>query len=195
MMLCLPTVGAAQDRLGEWVAQQLGYEPFYTQSIGWDMPAPTVRAADPFTAETGTSFVPTPETTAWVVGIMENEGDTQLTGMALVWSDGPLTRSVQLSPPQSRTGLVAFQTPTQSATSEEMKAALAAQLDGMAAGPILIESADGTLFAVGDSRLPDGCFSFSALYKSNDDLVALVVLFQSQSRVDADTPACIPLTS
>ncbi|WP_375255023.1 hypothetical protein [Yoonia sp.] len=186
----------AQDRFGDWVSQQLGFEPVYAQSIGWDMPEPSVRVTDPmFPVNGGASVIDTPETTAWLVGMSANPEDDDLAGMALVWSDGPFARVVQLVPAISQSGIVAFQTPRQIGVMDDFAAILADQMAPYAPGPVLARLSDSSDFAVGDSGRPGQCFQFSALYKSNDDLVALVVLFQSHLRDDADAPACGPLTS
>mgnify|MGYP001829054749 FL=1 len=195
-VVCLPTMPMAEDRFGDWVSAQLGYEPVYNQSIGWDMAEFSVGVTDPMNpSDQAMDFIATPQTTAWVVGMSANEEDPFLAGMALVWSDGPFDRVVEFDPPISQSGIIAYQTPAQINLSGDLTSSLAMQLEPNTPGPILARLSDGSDFAVGDSGQPDQCFRYSALYKSNDDLVALVVLFQSHLRDDADATACAPLTS
>lgn len=196
LTLCLPTFSHAEDRFGDWVASQLGFAPFYAQSIGWDMPETSVTISDPLSeTDTEVSFLETPPTTAWVVGIFNEASDARLSGFALVWSDGPFDRVAPSGIVQTQSGYVAFQTPKQTWVSIALPEKIAAQMIDLSPGPILTQQPDGTVFPVGDSGVSGSCFEASALYKDNDELIALVVLFKSNARVDADASACIALTS
>ena len=196
ILLCFPTTGATQDRFGAWVSRNLGYAPVYTQSIGWDMPQTTVTIADPLLqTEAETSFIETPDSTAWVVGILSDASDARLSGLALVWSDGPYDRVVSLDFQQTQSGYVAFQTPRQTWVGDGLAQKIATQMNTLSPGPVLVAQPDGSLFPVGDAGRTHGCFQASVLYNDIDALIALVVLFQSQSRIDADAPTCIPLIS
>lgn len=200
-LLCLPSIGNAQERFGDWVAAQFGSQPFYAQSIGWDMSEPSVIVTDPASANDAKGrLIDTPETTAWLVGMLDHQGDDRLSGMALVWSDGLIDRVVALPSIVSKSGIVGFQTGRdfalmQNAPADDVAALVSAQLDMVAPGPVLVRLPAGIEFPVGDSALPDRCFEVSALYKDDDALVALVVLFKSYSRDDGGTAACSPLTS
>lgn len=185
----------AEQRFGDWVTDQLGFEPLFSQSIGWDMPAATVMVTDPLAGvSTDATPIATPQTTAWLVGMFENEEDSVLAGMALVWSDWPYDRVERLAPPISQSGSVAFQT-NQDLRPDLLAETVGAQLVRYTPGPFLAQIPDGTVFPVGESGRPNQCFQFHALYNNNDDLMALVVLFQSHLRDDADATKCAPLTS
>lgn len=189
------SVANAEQRFGDWVTDQLGFEPFYSQSIGWEMPTTSVLVTDPLAGvSVNTSSIATPETTAWLVGMFANEEDSYLAGMALVWSDWPFDKVERLASPISQSGSVAFQT-NQNLRPDLLAEAVKTQLNRQSPGPFLAQIPDGSVFPVGESGRPNQCFQFHALYNNNDDLMALVVLFQSHLRDDADTPKCAPLTS
>lgn len=196
LAICLPTLSHASDRFGDWVASELGFQPFYAQSIGWDMPEPSVTIADPLLpAEAAGAFIETPKTTAWVVGILEAPSAARLTGLALVWSDGPFDSAVSLDALQTQSGFVAFQTPRQTWVSTALPQDIASKMNELSPGPILAEQPDGTTFPVGDSGVLGGCLDITALYTNTKDLIALVVLFQSDARRDAADVTCASLTS
>lgn len=194
--LCLPTLGQASDRFGDWVAGELGFQPFYAQSIGWDMPEPSVTIVDPLLqVETEGGFVETPASTAWVVGISGEASDARLTGLALVWSDGPFDSIVTLGTLQTQSGFVAFQTPRQTWVGDALLQDIAVKMTDLSPGPILAQQPDGTIFPVGDTGVARGCLEITALYRNTKDLVALVVLPNADARVNAADATCASLTS
>ena len=194
--LCLPNLGQASDRFGDWVASELGFQPFYAQSIGWDMPEPSVTIKDPLVqAEIEGAFVETPTSTAWVVGILGQGSDARLTGLALVWSDDPFDSIVTLGALQTQSGLVAFQTPQQTWVGNALPQDIAAKMIDRSPGPILAQQPDGTVFPVGDAGVARGCLEITALYRNTKDLVALVVLSRPDARAGAADVTCASLTS
>lgn len=196
LALCLPTFGKAADRFGDWVTRELGYEPFYAQSIGWEMPEFSVTVADPLTqAVPEGDFLQTPPSTAWVVGIMKDAADARLLGLALVWADGPFDSAVDLGKLQTQSGFVAFQTPRQTSVSIGLPQDIAEKMSDQTPGPILAQQPDGTFFPVGDSGFARGCLQITALYADTKELIALIVLADANARVDTDEVACAMLTS
>jgi len=196
ILICLPAFASAEERFGAWVTRELNNQPFFTQSIGWDMPDPSVTIADPILKTEGDiGFIDTPNSTAWVVGILDSENEARLSGLGLVWSDDPIDRAVSWGVPQTQSGYVAFQTPRQTLVDEALPDDIALQMMTATPGPILVVQPDETEFPTGDSGITGGCFEATALYNDADALVAVVVLFQSGARVDTDETACGALTS
>ncbi len=194
--LCLPTWGIAQDRFDAWVADQMGFAPFFSQSIGWEMPQNSVTVLDPLAQSTeGVDFVETPDSTAWVVGILDDASAARMSGLGLVWSDGFVDRAVSLGFAQTRSGFVAFQTDGQIWAGNMLPQTVLAQINTLTPGPALVEQPDGSVFPAGDLGLSGACLEMIALYKDDDALLGLVVLIQSSTRRDADATACAPLTT
>ena len=205
VLIGLPTFCAAEQRFGEWVTQQLGYEPQYSQSIEWQMNDVAVVVGDPTSvATTASPSVSAPNTTAWLVGLSTPQRTKGLIGMALVWSDYPFENAVALSTYRSQSGLAAFMTDSDLQALDRLyqtdggKAAektIHDHLGQHAPGPFLAQLPDGPVFPVAVSGGQGDCNQVTALYQDAGALSALVVLFFVNGRDDATALACDPLLS
>jgi hypothetical protein len=196
LLLVWPTLGLGQNRMDDWVSGQLGFVPHFSQSIAWDVADQSIVVVDPFSlVRRGIPPVDPPTQTAWLVGMREKEADQQLVGMALVWSDFPYETAVYLGTFNSTNSAVAFMTVNAAASGKLSPDLISAQLSAKSPSPFLAEAPDGVLFPLGDFGLNTNCLAVTALYQSNQELSALVIVFGANDRKDISNTECAPLTS